>query len=93
MLLSMQSYGKMREKANFLHLFSFFIGVQASKLGVFALFRMQVTSPKEKLRKNADFRKQFWRINATKCIDKGISVKNEAIQSEGSTQIWENCVL
>ena len=48
----MQSYGKMREKANFLHLFSFFIGVQASKLGVFAFFRMQVTSPKEKLRKN-----------------------------------------
>ena len=76
MLLSMQSYGKMREKAN-----------------LFALFRMQVTSPKEKLRKNADFRKQLWRINATKCIDKGISVKNEAIQSEGSTQIWENCVL
>jgi len=84
---------KNERKGKFLHLFSFFIGVQASKLGVFALFRMQVTSPKEKLRKNADFRKQLWRINATKCIDKGISRKNEAIQSEGSTQIWEDCFL
>ncbi len=44
-----------------------------------------------KLRKKVDFEKQFWRINATKCIDKGISRKNEAIQSEGSTQIWEDC--
>ena len=41
--------------------------------------------------KKVDFRKQFWRINATKCIDKGISRKNEAIRSEGSTQIWEDC--
>ena len=40
-----------------------------------------------KLRKKVDFVKQFWRINATKCIDKGISRKNEAIRSEGSTQI------
>ncbi len=44
-----------------------------------------------KLRKKADFKEQFWRINATKCIDKGISRKNEAIRSEGSTQIWEDC--
>jgi len=36
-----------------------------------------------KLQKKVDLEKQFWRINATKCIDKGISRKNEAIQSEG----------
>ena len=53
--------------------------------------RVRVTSVEPELRKKVDFRKQFWRINATKCIDKGISRKNEAIQSEGSTQIWEDC--
>ena len=46
-VLGLQSYRKTREKANFFTHFLFFIGVQASKLGVFALFRMQVTSPKE----------------------------------------------
>ena len=44
-----------------------------------------------KLRKKPVTNEQFGRINATKCIDKGISRKNEAIQSEGSTQIWEDC--
>ena len=44
-----------------------------------------------KLQKKVDLEKQFWRINATKCIDKGISRKNEARRSEGSTQIWEDC--
>ena len=39
----------------------------------------------------AVFEKQFWRINATKCIDKSISRKNEARRSGGSTQIWEKC--
>jgi len=39
---------KNERKGKFLHSFSFFICVQASKLGVFALFRVQVTSPKEK---------------------------------------------
>ena len=46
-VLGLQSYEKNERKGKFLHSFSFFIGVQASKLGVFALFRMQVTSPKE----------------------------------------------
>ena len=53
--------------------------------------RVAVTSVESELLKKVDFRKQFWKINATKCIDKGISRKNEAIQSEGSTQIWEDC--
>ena len=44
-----------------------------------------------KLRKKSNFEKQFWRINATKYIDKGISRKYEAIRSGGSTQIWEDC--
>ena len=39
----------------------------------------------------AVFEKQFWRINATKCMDKSISRKNEARRSGGSTQIWEKC--
>ena len=50
----------------------------------FFFCRDGVTSPSltAKLRKKVDLGKQFWRINATKCIDKGISRKNEAIQSE-----------
>ena len=47
--------------------------------------------PDGKVTKKVDLEKQFWRINARKCIDKGISRKNEAIQSGGSTQIWEDC--
>jgi hypothetical protein len=45
-VLGLQSYRKTREKANFFTYFLFFIGVQASKLGVFALFRDGVSYPK-----------------------------------------------
>ena len=57
-VLGLQSYGKTREKANFFTHFLSFIG------GVFALFRVQVTSPKEKLRKKLVKVKRFWKINA-----------------------------
>jgi len=44
-----------------------------------------------KLQKKVDLKKQLWRINTRKRMDKSISRKSEAIRLEGFTQIWEDC--